>query len=128
MKQNELIGIYHHMEQISPEAAREQRMAELNNLATYRSQRIAAYMAWSKPDAIAERQKKHDEEAAAALANGKRLADLMRKRDDEAKLERELSKAPSIAHFTVKPSMVIRETKPVKLTMWQRIKKFFARR
>lgn len=53
------IGIHHHMEQLSPAVIEAQRMAEMNNLSTYRAKRIREYMNWSDPVKRAEIQSKY---------------------------------------------------------------------
>lgn len=49
MKPTELTGVYFYMDSISPEAMKAQRMAELEQMAKYRSIRIQQYKDWSNP-------------------------------------------------------------------------------
>lgn len=88
MRVNETAGIFHHMEQISPETFQAQRLQELRDVAEWRGRRIAAYKAWSDPKAIAERKAAHEKDAAAALERGQRLAELARAQQQEVKESR----------------------------------------
>lgn len=49
MRVTEPTGIFQMFEEISPEAIRAQRMAELNDLAKYRARRLRFYMDWADP-------------------------------------------------------------------------------
>ena len=48
MRQTE-IGIFHMHQEISPEAIKAQRMAELRDIAEYRARHLKAVMDWSDP-------------------------------------------------------------------------------
>lgn len=52
--------------QISPEALRAQRLAELKDIAEYRARRLQSYKNWSDPVKRAERIQKAQEELIAA--------------------------------------------------------------
>lgn len=60
------IGIFQHMDMISPEAYRAQRMAELQQLANYRARKLKRYQEWSDPEkrALIQNQARADEEEA----------------------------------------------------------------
>lgn len=45
----EITGIYYHMDVISPEAFKAQRMAELEQMARYRAMRLQHYKDWADP-------------------------------------------------------------------------------
>ncbi len=47
-----------------------QELAAIKNAAIRHEERMAKYRAWVTPEAIAERKKRHEEEAAAALEQG----------------------------------------------------------
>lgn len=59
MKVTELPGIYWHMDVISPEAFKAQRMAELKDLAEFRARHLKAIQDWSDPVKRAEIQAKY---------------------------------------------------------------------
>ena len=62
----EIVGIYHHMEQLSPEVLMAQRMEELRQLAMYRRLRLQKYIDWSDPIKHAEMMKQYEQEEAVA--------------------------------------------------------------
>ncbi len=47
MRISDFAGVYHMVEDLSPEAHRAQRMAELEQMARYRAVKLAQYQAWS---------------------------------------------------------------------------------
>lgn len=56
MRTNEFTGIYHMHEELSPEAFKAQRMAELEQIAKYRAARLKQFQEWADPVKRAERQ------------------------------------------------------------------------
>lgn len=104
MKDIELIPFVTQTDALSQAIQQEQFLAEIRQDAKYRQKRLAAYAAWSKPEAIAKRRVEHEAAAAAALESGKKLAEIA-KEQIKADLEmRELSdvfKAP--VNFTITP-------------------------
>ncbi len=66
--QDLLPGIICEVDYLSPEVQEAQRKAEFRNAAIRHAERMAAYAAWVKPEAIAERKEKHEREAAESLA------------------------------------------------------------
>lgn len=109
-------GIFAQCEQASPEAQLSMRMAELENLAKYRAERMARFADWVKPENIAARQKKHEEEAGEALARGLAMAAIAKQQMADAKLDKEMRKLP----FTVKPVFHI-----IKKPWWRRLLEWF---
>jgi hypothetical protein len=110
---NETAGIFASVDQISPEAFKAQRMQELKDIAEWRQRRVAAYQAWSTPEAIAERKAKHEAAAPAALELGRQLSAIAEHQIAEAKKD-----APRLKLAGISVTPVIR---PVRRTWWQRL-------
>jgi hypothetical protein len=110
-----MLGHYESVFELSPAAYHAQRMQELKDLADYRQRRNLAYREWSKPEALAERKRRHEATAAAALELGRQLSEIARKQQAE-KAER-----PKLAGITVTPIV-----KPAPLTRWQRLRAWIA--
>lgn len=121
MKVNEPLGIHFHMEQISPEVAREQRMAELEQISKYRARRLREYQEWSDPVKRAERQAKvKGEEIQAKMIFNEQIA-------KDPNFYEKIAVRPS-SH--PKSPFMIRPLAPAfpnvrKITRWGRIKRWF---
>lgn len=71
MRTNEFTGVYHMMDEISPEAFKAQRLQELKDLAEWRARHLAQITAWSSEEKRLERQAQHlaDDLEARRIAN-----------------------------------------------------------
>lgn len=108
------IGIFSQFEAASPEAMRAQRMAELEQMAKYRSQKIQAYKDWSeKPE--------HREAMKAKVESEAR--DERRVVSAEAeRFAKEFDEADKKQVGAVRPVY-----KPIKRNWWQRLLDWFDR-
>lgn len=116
MKLNELTGIYFHMDVISPEAFQAQRMAELEQMAKYRSIRIQQYKDWSDPvkrEKIKTQYSKDEAEGRKLLATVS--AEQVAVRTGQAPLNIKLNYIGDHGFI------------PKKRTIWQIIRKWFRR-
>lgn len=68
MRITDFAGVYHMFEEISPEAFRAQRMAELEQIARYRAARMAEFKAWSDTQQRTQIQINSQVELAKAMA------------------------------------------------------------
>lgn len=100
-------------QELSPDVIRAQRQAELKQIAAYRAHRMAAYAAWSNPEAIALRKAEHEAAAAKALEAGKAMA-LQAREQIASKKEDELMKH----EWKLSPIM---RTRAAKIGWWQRL-------
>lgn len=75
MRKSEFNGIYHMIDALDPAVIREQRLAELRDLAEFRYRKLAAIKAWSDPEAIAQRKAERELESQKALERGKAMAE-----------------------------------------------------
>lgn len=113
MRLHELTGIYHYMDTISPEAMREQRMAELEQMAKYRALKLQQYKDWSDPVKRAAIQARYVLEEAVSRKDLVNIpAELVAVRRYESPL--------NVAKIIFKPAP--------KLTLWQRIKQWITSR
>lgn len=104
MKLNE-IGIYFHMDQISPEAFKAQRQAELAAMAEYRQRHLQQVIEWSDPVKRAERLLQYAKDEAEGRSKLKDIpAELIAVRTKET---------PFTLGLTYK--------KPFKLSWWRKV-------
>lgn len=113
--------------QINPEVERAQRQAELKDMMEWRGRRLAAYKAWSQPEAVAERKAKHEAEAAAALELGQQMAIVAKQQMLDKKLDEEMRKLDlgpkQIASEAMSKIKITRVIKPsaAKIPWWRRM-------
>lgn len=74
MKFEEPIGIIMQIDSKMLEVQAAQDMAGILDVAKRKQQKLNEIKAWSDPEAVAARYKKHEEDAAAALERGKLMA------------------------------------------------------
>jgi len=67
LKEPTITAVLEQAFQLSPEAARAQREAEMLNAHRYRAERMKAYREWSTPEAIKARQEEHAKAEPLAL-------------------------------------------------------------
>ena len=112
MKINEVIGIYHHMEELSPEVKRAQRMAELKNLSEYRAKVLQRYKDWADPVKRAEIQ----ENAAMDLQEAKKIL------DENIAEDPFYHEKLAVRVYVPKPHFSIKLLPQPKLSLFQRVK------
>ena len=109
MRIEDVPGFYFHMEQISPEVRHAQRMAELKQMAAYRALRLQAYKDW------ADTEKRNAIKAQYALDES----------EDRKKLDTMPADLIAVRTQEVSYNLTMIRKPEVKLTLWQKIKKYF---
>lgn len=77
MRTNDFTGVYHMVDQLSPEAYKAQRLQELEDLAKWRARHMAEITSWSSEEKRLERLRRHELEEieSRVIANQKAKED-----------------------------------------------------